>query len=292
MPKYKKPALTVEQQLQQLKNRGMGIPDDAVARQWLTTVSYYRLSAYFYPFKQPDESFKHGTSFATVQMLYEFDRALRLLLLGAIERVEVALRTAVTYQLALKMGPFAHCQPEAFEPRFRHGDFMLELDDAEKHSQESFVQHFRQKYTEERDLPIWMATELLSFGTISRLVQFLRADGLKQVARTFNTTETFLGSWMHSLSYVRNLCAHHGRLWNRTLTVKPRLPSPSRWFPFKVDRNDSIYCILVLTHHLLGAIYPTGKWPAQVKALFDNFPAVPILSAGIPGDWRDRSPWR
>jgi abortive infection bacteriophage resistance protein len=291
MPKYKKPALTVELQLQQLKNRGMVIPDDAVARQWLTTVSYYRLSAYFYPYKQADESFKQGTSFETVQMLYEFDRFLRLLLLGAIERVEVALRTAVTYQLAMKLGPFAHCHPDAFRPQFRHRDFMSELDSAEKYSHETFVRHFRQKYAEERNLPIWMATELLSFGTISLLVEFLRGDVLKQVARTFKTTETFLPSWMHSLSYVRNLCAHHARLCNRTLTVKPKLPSPQPWFPFNIPRNDSVYCILVLMHHVLKAIHPTTDWSFQVKSLFDNFPAVPLASAGMPEHWRDSAPW-
>jgi abortive infection bacteriophage resistance protein len=292
MPRYLKPALSVQQQLQQLKARGMVFADDAVALQWLNTISYYRLSAYFYPFKQADESFRQGTTFATVQMLYTFDRSLRLLLLGAIERVEVSLRTAVTYQLAMKLGPFAHCRPEAFQPRFRHGEFMTEVRDAEKYSHESFVRHYRQKYAQERDLPIWMATELLSFGAISRVVEFLRADVLKQVTRTFNTTETFLASWIHSLSYVRNLCAHHGRLWNRTLTVKPRFPSPKPWFPFTIHQNDSVYCILVLIQHVLRAINPTEQWAAQIKDLCDNFPEVPLSSVGMPDNWRVLPPWR
>jgi abortive infection bacteriophage resistance protein len=291
MAHYRKPALSLQDQLGKLKMRGMVFADEGVAIQWLSTISYYRLSAYFYPFKQADESFAQGTSFETIRMLYSFDRKLRLLMLDAIERIEIALRTAITYHLSMKLGAFAHCRPEAFQTGFRHTDFMEEVRYAEAQSYETFVRHFRAKYTTERDLPIWMATELLSFGVVSRLLAYLRGDVLKQVARAFNTTEIFLASWMHSLSYVRNVCAHHGRFWNRRLTVKPKLPSAKPWFPYIVERNDSVYSVLVVVHHLLKAIAPTEQWANMVVDAFDQYPEVPLSSVGMPLDWKARHPW-
>ncbi len=117
--RYDKPALTFDEQLALLQQRGLHVPDTARARHWLQRVSYYRLSAYFLPFKH-GELFRAGTDFDDVAGLYVFDRKLRLLVLDAIERIEVAMRTAVTYEVGHRFGAFGHTDPANFSPHFEH----------------------------------------------------------------------------------------------------------------------------------------------------------------------------
>jgi abortive infection bacteriophage resistance protein len=224
-------------------------------------------------------------------MLYVFDRKLRLLLLDAIERIEVALRAAVTHQVSMKYGSFGHCDRRAFIDGFKHEEFLHEVRLAESESHESFVQHFRSRYTTDDHLPIWMATELLSFGSVSRMFKFLTADLFKKVVKGFNAHELFLPSWIHSLSYVRNTCAHHSRVWNRSLAIRPRLPDPVPWFPYRIPGNANIYCILVIVHHLLRTIAPAETWTSRVVSLCEDYPDVPLEALGMPDNWRDIPPW-
>jgi abortive infection bacteriophage resistance protein len=290
--KYAKPALSFREQLEKIKARGMIVSDDAVAIQWLKSISYYRLSAYFHPFKQADDTYEPGTDFETVRMLYGFDRKLRLILLDAIERIEVALRTALTYHIGMELGPFGHCDRGAFVYAFNHAKLMEELGDAGDESTESFVSHFRNKYTADEHLPIWMATELLSLGAVSRMYKSLRSDLHRRVARDFNSSELFLPSWIHALSYVRNLCAHHNRLWNRRLAIKPRLPNPAPWFPYLIPNNENVYCVLVIAQHLLKTVAPGATWSNKVVRLCDDYPRMPFEKMGMPPDWQKLAPWK
>lgn len=289
--KYSKPALNFSDQLAKLKGRGMIVGDETQTIHWLKTISYYRLSAYCRPFKKPDDTYEPGTRFEKIQVLYSFDRKLRLLLLDAIERIEVALRAAITYHISTKFGTFGHCNPRAFIAGFRHAEFLNDLRVAEASSHELFVRHFRSKYTAEGYLPIWMATELLSLGAVSWMFKFLAADLFKKVVKGFNAHEFFMPSWIHSLSYVRNICAHHSRLWNRTLAIRPKLPDSAPWFPYRVPDNANVYCILVIVHHLLKTIAPEETWTNRLVSLCDDFPDVPLEALGMPANWRDLPPW-
>jgi abortive infection bacteriophage resistance protein len=130
---------------------------------------------------------------------------------------------------------------------------MDELEIEEGRAQETFASHFRSKYTAEPHLPIWMAAELLSFGTISKLYKTGLAPAIKQrIAAAYGVDAQFLASWIHSLSYVRNVCAHHKRLWNRTLGIKPRFPSRSITWPHLVPDNARLYGTLVVLRHMLA----------------------------------------
>lgn len=82
---YTKPPLSFEQQIDQLIGRGLEVSDKARAQKLLSSINYYRLSAYWYPFriKAADgtisSEIKPDTNFDDVLALYEFDRHLRLL---------------------------------------------------------------------------------------------------------------------------------------------------------------------------------------------------------------------
>lgn len=288
---YTKPALKFEEQLDLLRNRGLTVRDPGRALRWLHSVSYYRLSAYCLPFKG-GEVFRPGTDFNDIAGLYIFDRKLRLLVLDAIERVEVAIRTAVTYEVAHAYGPFGHADPVNFAPGFDHTRFMDELLDEEQRARETFASHFRKKYPEDEHLPVWMATELLSFGTISKLFQALEPRIRKTIAVSYGVDAQFLGSWLHALTYVRNVCAHHKRLWNRWLAIRPRFPSRSLAWPHHVPDNRKIYAVLVVLRHMLCTVSPNALWRDRLFALVAGHPKLPLDAMGIPDDWQQRVTWR
>src|SRR5262249_50797370 len=162
-----------------------------------------------------DDYFATGTTFDQIAGLYIFDRKLRLIVMEAIERFEVALRTGLTYGISHQYGPFGYVDPNNFDTRFDHEEFMNELAEAEKQSRETFVAHYRAKYDLEDHLPLWMASELMSFGRLSRVFKNTHPDIKKSFARRLNVPDTkIVSSWLHTLNYVRNVCAHHSRLWN------------------------------------------------------------------------------
>jgi len=286
---YTKPALTIEDQVKLIQGRGLAISDPARAVRWLNRVGYYRLSAYLLPFKTPgSDQFAPGATFDEVTDLYKFDAGLRLLVFQATDRVEVALRASITYHMAHALGPFGYVDPTNFAPTFQHAEFMRILDHEQRRSAETFVTHYRAKYTSERHLPIWMATELISFGALSKMYENLRARLRKQVAREYGISQPVFVSWLHTLSYVRNTCAHHSRLWNRELAVKPELPHV--WTAEGVT-NDRIYCVLLILQTLLSVVAPESKWKERLKAHIAAYPAISSASMKFPPDWTQQKIW-
>lgn len=289
--RYLKPALTFNQQLDLLRQRGLTVRDPARALRWLQSVNYYRLSAYFLPFKD-GEQFRPGADFNDVAGLYIFDRKLRLLVLDAIERIEVAIRTSVTYEIGHAYGAFGHTDPANFAPRFDHPRFMSELLDEERRANETFASHYRKRYAEEPHLPVWMATELLSFGTISKLYQSLDPKLRQRVAAPYKVDAQFLVSWLHTLTYARNVCAHHKRLWNRQLAIRPRLPSRSLAWPHQVPDNGRLYAVLVVLRHMMMVNSPNSKWVERLHDLLAAHPTVPQAAMGFPDSWQKLTTWR
>jgi abortive infection bacteriophage resistance protein len=231
---YTKPALTYEQQLDLLLARGLAIPDRERALHWLKRKGYFRLSAYFLPFKVAGtDNYTPGSSFTDIIKLYKFDAHLRLLIIKAIDRVEIALRASVTYHFAHTIGRLGYTDAAnftAFIPSagpgvpakgFDHGQLMRRIESEINTSTELFVTHYRTTYYLEPHLPIWMLTELMSFGQLSRMTEGCKKSLRKQIGRDFDLPQSKLTSWMENLTYVRNLCAHHSRIWNREISLKP-----------------------------------------------------------------------
>jgi abortive infection bacteriophage resistance protein len=222
--KYAKPALTFDQQLSLLESRGLIVPDRELVKRWLSRGSYYRFSAYLYTYRLAgSENYRPGTTFAEIAGLYNFDRQLRLMLIEAIERIEVWLRTAVTYELAHRYGPFGYLKKSSFNKGFDHKQFRKTLRQEHERSKEAFVQHYRTKYTGENHLPIWIATEVLTFGALSMLYSALPLQSKRSIASTVNLKDNVLSNWLQSIAYIRNLCTHHSRVWNRKLAISPKI---------------------------------------------------------------------
>ena len=289
---YKKTALTFKDQITLLQARGLTVSDTVRAERWLNRVSYYHLSAYYPPFETSKDVFRNGATFEDVAALYNFDRKLRLLVLDAIERIEVAVRTHVTYELGHFCGPFGYSDSRSFQPRFNHQRFMNDVKDAIDQSHEDFIGTYFRRYTCESLLPIWMVTELLSFGTISHVYAGLPPVQQRRVATRYNLPANVFGQWLHSLSYVRNVCAHHCRFWNRELAIKPMMPNRCPWWPYPPMGNNRPYCIFVICSHLLRAIAPNTGWRDRLVSLFKSHSSLiggPAM--GLPADYDKLAPW-
>ncbi|MGI4830636.1 MAG: Abi family protein [Janthinobacterium lividum] len=285
---YSKPALTYEQQVVLLAHRGLVCSDLGREVDWLWRIGYYRLSAYFIPFRAPGtDDFKPGTTLDQIVDLYKFDGNLRLLVMQAMDRIEIAVRGVVTYHLAHELGVFGYTDSVNFHPGYDHADLMRKLAAEERRSSELFVAHFRSKYTSEPYLPIWVATELMSFGMLSKMYGNVRKSTRKRIAKEFAQPESVFVSWLHSLAAIRNVCAHHSILWNKQLRLKPELPGA---WKAQID-NRRFYVIAIMVQTLLLKVSPESKWKERLKEHFNEYPGVDLIAMGFPADWQTRAPW-
>lgn len=300
--RFTKPPLTIPQQLAKLKARGLVIADPAAAEHCLRYVGYYRLSAYALTFQdctQPGKPFRPGTSFEQVVDLYRFDRELRLLVLDAIERVEVAVRSALNNELGLLHGAHWYMTAGHFHAEFDHADFLDDLREEYRLAtdgtgpvrphQEVFINHYYEKYGDPELPPSWMVFETFTINTVSRMYRNLASRPLRQtLAATFGADESNLRGWLHTLSYVRNLCAHHARLWNRRLVIKFTVANKHRTV---LDRGDTLYATAVVLRSLLRRVAPETQWHWRLRELISRYPGLPLGAMGFPANWQQNSFW-
>lgn len=315
---YRKPYQSVSHQIGLLEQRGMAFADKAKAGEYLRRLGYYRLSGYWYPFRAVqtiyigtvflEDKFKAGTDFQVITYLYAFDKRLRLLLIDAIERLELAVRT----QIALVMGaidPLAHRNPARLDGRFtqtdkygnlpKYPEWIRKLNEKEASSKEEFADHFRKNYSSK--MPVWIAVELLDFGPLSIFLSGMRYNDVREVSKAFGIgNPDIFKSWIRALSVVRNACAHHSRIWNRPVTDQPKLP-PKGVLPL-IDhladlpsKNTRIYAILAIMNLLLKNINPRTEWPLRIKEHVLTFPKnqyISLSSSGFPEDWLTHPIWK
>jgi abortive infection bacteriophage resistance protein len=302
--KYSKPALSFEQQAQQLIDRGLIVSDQDFLAEHLSTANYYRLSAYWYPFKRIDpvtgeEHFAPDTTFEKIWRRYTFDRQLRLLVMDAIEHIEVAiLRTRMVEHFTLRYGPFGYCQQENFSPKFSKVDFkrlLREINNGEKNSREEFVGRFRRKYTSEKHLPLWIAAEVMTFGQLYTFFRNLHRSEQQKLSRDFDLYPPVMESWLHTLNFIRNACAHHARLWNRQIPIRPKIPDqrhhPEWYIPNRPD-NRRTYSVLILIQYLMKYIEPTKNWQEKFDQLLAEYPEIPTRSMGFSESWHECPIWK
>ena len=297
--KYTKPALSFSAQADQLIRRGLiADREQLIAR--LKSVNYYRLSAYWYTFRipnDPDDRIIPSTSLDIVWRRYTFDRQLRLLVIDAIERVEVAIRTQLVNRHTLAYGPFGYLD-RANLPGMdtdTHRDFLHKIRKEADHSQEDFVRHYFSKYTSETDLPLWMACELMTFGNMLTLFRHIAKPIKHGIAEEYGVADVVLESWLLSLNFVRNVCAHHARLWNRGLGNKqpiiPRARKHPQWHvPVQVT-GIHMFSVLTVLYFLLKQVAPQSAWKDRLTKLLAKYPDIPIRFMGFPDNWQESPLW-
>jgi len=316
---YNKPYLAPAEQVALLISRGMEITDPSKAESCLARIGYYRLSAYFYPFRKSIrtnngieilDEFRDETSFTTAFDLYVFDKKLRLLVLDALERIEVAIRTDISLQLG-KHSPWALQNPDLLDGNFskkaansgtsktKHDEWILRLKNKFERSKEDFAKHFKSKYSEPIP-PIWIAVELWDFGTLSHFYAGMKIPDRDNIAVNYGIPDgRILQSWLRCLNDIRNICAHHSRLWNRPLVAAPILPKGGQIDGLQhiIQDNNArtrLYCALLLMRIFLIKINPSSTWHERLKNHVATLPTNQTLSegkAGFPNGWREQPVW-
>lgn len=297
--RYTKPPLTFEQQADQLLQRGLVAErEKLIAR--LSEVNYYRLSGYWFPFrKTDDDAFKPGTTLDTIWDRYVFDRQLRVLVMDGIERVEVAVRTALANRLSLRYGAFGHLDRRHLPSISvgRHRRMLEKIQNEEDRSNEVFAGHYHSKYSSETNLPLWMAVELMAFGTMLTLFRGAESEVKREIASRYGITDSVLNSWLLSLNTVRNACAHHARLWNRSLGTPIMIPRerkhPEWHAPVDIGAQPRrLFAALSALRYLVRQIAPQSGWPERLIYLLEKkHPDIPIQQMGFPPNWKESPIW-
>lgn len=310
MNSFLKSALPIHDQIKKLQSRGLIISDTQKISHYLSNISYYRLSAYFHIFlEEPKDQhkFKPGTTFDDVLDVYVFDRKLRVLLFDEIERLEIAFRT----QLVL------HCSLEFGNNWYENSKLFYNLDDYDKtlaiildnilHSKEIFIKHYKSTYHSPPNPPAWMTIELISLTQLSILYKNLKiseGSAKKNIAKHFGVSPQILESWMETLSFIRNTCAHHSRLWNRGIPKGPKTPSNPQYLwtqhqfittlsSGKIDNQaKKLYIVLCIVQYLIKIINPDTHFAKNLKRLLlEEHPNISLEAMGIPPGWDKEEFW-
>ena len=321
---YPKPFLSVDDQIALLQSRGMSVTEPEKAKHYLAQINYYRLSAYWFPFRQATTTQNAATGQAQTQILddlkpdihfthvidfYVFDKRLRLLVLDVLERIEIALRTNISILLGQR-DPCAHRDGSQLHGHFsrrkrtpqhktQHEIWLEKLDSKKQKSQEDFAKHFRQKYPNV-EMPIWVASELWDFGLLSHLYSGLLIADRDDIAALYSVPSgQMFKTWVRCLNDVRNVCAHHSRLWNRPLVNQPSWPQMGVLPSFDhasghVRAQTRLYAALLIMLQCLGVISPNSTLKQRLKEHLGSFPDNPYLSlnnAGFPAGWENEAIW-
>lgn len=330
---YAKPFLTVPEQIRRLRGRGMDCGDNAYAAEVLQRYGYYRLSGYWHlyrdrpapPAPRFDEedreirldTFVPGTGLAHVVSLYEFDHELRMRLGDVLSTVETAFRFFIGHRLG-RIDAFAHRHPWALgamrqedpgappEPTVAYREWLEEYDRHEQRARGDFVVHFRQQYGPH--LPIWVATEVMSFGVLSSLYDLMLQPDQEILAARFQVRTAdghgdrgALGNWLNNLRNVRNICAHYGRVWNRAFDVLIDAPGQARKDADDLlaslaeeGTNNRLYGVLLVLRHLLLSIAPEKGDVVDLADFVEEKSRTVgfgMEQLGFPDSWRSSPIW-
>lgn len=292
--KYVKPPLSIDKQIDLLISRGMSIPDRARAFRYLSHISYFRLRGYWIPFEMagtgPEHLFRPGTSFDDVLALYIFDRKFRLIMLEAIERMEVSFRAHFANELGVRYGSHFYLDGSYFYRSEKHRQLIESLVQEVSRSKETFIEHYRTTYTEPSLPPIWAISEVMSFGQLSSWFKNLKERGDRRlIAEVYGVDESVLRSFMHHLTHVRNITAHHGRLWNRRLTITMAIPKKPAELAAVLNPESDRYIAntVIMLGYLLKLISPGTSWPQRMRHLIEELPSIDPAAMGFRDNWQE-----
>jgi len=291
-------------QVDLLEQRGLIIENKLKVANILHSISYNRLSSYWHPFliDIDSEEFKPDTEFNTIFKTYQFDSELRLLLFYAIEQIEIAIRTQIIYHLSMKYNSgFWFENPQAFKSYPFYVDLLNKLCLNVENSKQEYIKKYKEKYNQFLP-PSWKSFETLTFNTLFSVYKNLRdKDEPIKIAKHFGVHHEVLQSWIESMIYVRNICAHHSRLWNIKLTIKPIWPKNphrqwvSKWENLAQESNNKelkMYAVICIAAYLLDSVNPYNKFREKLNELLSNYPEISTNKMGFPDKWQEEPLWQ
>lgn len=289
---FREKGLTPQQQVESLSARGLSMGDPHRARRHLEHINYHRLLPYWEGLLAEEGRFRPGATFEAVLRRYTFDRKLRLLMLDAIERLEVSIRSRWSNHMAVRHGPLCLGNADLFLERRVHQRSYESVLHFYVASEDEYVRKFRERYERGQPPPIWICSEMFSMGQLAHWLSNLREPrDLHAVSYTYQLHGECFLSFLHHLTEVRNLAAHHSRLFNRAL---PEFLFPQD-FPdgltsLEQASQGHIYNTIVMLNYLLSVISPGHSWTRRLVHSLQRHPDLPE-EMGFPFGWAERYPF-
>jgi len=284
---FDKNPLTIDEQIALLKKRGLLFSDENRARLYLEHISYYHFTPYFKAIQDADNKFNTDSDFEDVLQLYMFDKGLRLLLLDVLERIEMSFKCKLVYYLSLSCGSDWLSDAACFASSKRHKEATDDIMNNLKNSKDQYIRDFYIKHGEVDCPPAWMVIESLSFGQCVHIYANLNKANQKRVSKSYEINHFILGKWMRSLSVLRNICAHHSRLWNRSFHREVNKSRGTFSSLFQGVELNSLFAYIIPLMFFLYKMNPESEWLNKLKDLI-IFRSVDTNKMGFPNDWKDR----
>ncbi len=279
-----------------LQCRGLDCSDTENAENIFKSIGYYRLSGYLYPFLKTPKSnhkYKEGSTLSGALHLYEFDREFRQLVFDQIERIEIAVRSAIiNIACSETHDVFWISNPKSFANLERFNKTMSLIDKEMQTSREDFIIHFKQSY-EDPYPPSWMLAEIIPIGTLTRVYENIASNQIrKKIARYFGLSVPVFISWMTIVTLTRNSCCHHARLWNRSLSLRAlTMTNPLRpWLKDDVQQGRVFFTLCILKH-FVDIIHPNNTFKQNLITLLSKYPMVDTTAMGFISNWENQPLW-
>lgn len=275
--------LSVKEQIENLKSIGLIIGDEEKAMSFLNDVSYFRvIKAFSLGLKPKNGDYYEGITFEQIIDLYKFNSHFRQLLFVIIERIEVNLRCRLANYFSAKYGVLGYENPENFENSEYHNLFLEDINqEIKRNSKSPFVKNFQMNYSDGK-IPMYALVELFSFGTLSKFFKNMKSEDKKAVASMYGVGYTYFESWIESIAYVRNLCAHYGRLYNAKLSKTPIL---YKQYQKEGIKNIRIFGVLLCISYLIPHDDHWKEFVDSLKLYIEKYPNVKISTMGFPENW-------
>ena len=297
MARYSKTYSSPAQLVSLLQSRGLFIENTTRTENYLRHIGYYRFSAYLFPLlTTPKENhiFKPGATFNQALDMYRFDRHLRLLMFNEIEKIEIAVRSAIVNITSRETGnPFWMTDSSCFYDASTFTKTKQLIDAELAKSREDFIEHFRNTYSDPYP-PSWMLAEILPLGVLTRICDNIKSNQIrKKIAQEFSLGIPVFNSWMTIVTVARNNCGHHARVWNRTFALQVltqrRMTQP--WITIPVNQRKAYFSLCIIKYFLI-IIAPNNDMKTKIDTLLANFPDIDTAAMGFPCRWENEPLWQ
>lgn len=282
--KQHQPSMTIDEQVENLKSIGLIVEDEDYAKKILNDISYFRLiKAYSLNLKTKNGNYGDKVTFEQIVELYLFNANFRQIIFPQIEKIEINVRCRIANYFAEQYGVLGYLQADNFVNSEYHQTFLDDIEEEiRRNSKALFVKNFQENY-EGGNLPIYALVEVFSFGTLSKFYKNMKNPDKKAVAKSFGVGYTYFESWLESISYVRNICAHYGRLYNAKLSKTPIL---YKEYSQEGIGNNRIFGVLLCLKHLLKSDSHWKLFVQEVELLFEKYEQVDIKTMGFTENWK------
>lgn len=296
MYRYPKRILTIAQQIQAYIDAGMKVSSVSEAEHALKTIGYYRLRGYcFHLYDNSAKQYLPGTDFNDIVKLYRFDTELSHTLFKMLSKLEVALRARLVQALLVSNDALILNDPSAFSDKKMYWQNQSTISAEIARSNDVFIKHNFDHH--DGAIPLWAAVEIMSFGTLSKVIKNLRtgvgsafsvlADDYKYISANGNEvkpSKNMLSSWIHAVSVLRNMCAHNSRIYNRAISTSPELITTDVITP--KPQYNGLYQVLLAMKYLRPSDEDWNSFYSELQALFGRYGAIiDLVRMNFPVDW-------